>query len=183
MAEPTEFDFRRELVDSIPPLRAFARSLARDKDLADDLTHAALERALTFSHQFTPGTNFRAWLFTIARHQFYNESKKWRNRTVTIENETDSLAPIDGNQEITVEIRDFRRAFWALAPAQREILVLIGANGISYEEAADICGCATGTVKSRLSRARRELKRLMDGETGRSENTSAIEPARHAFPR
>lgn len=183
MAEPAEFDFQRELVDNIPTLRAFTRSLARDKDLADDLTHTTLERALTFSHQFMPGTNFRAWLFTIARHQFYNESKRWRNRTVSIENEADSLIPIEGNQEITVEIRDFRRAFWALTPAQREILVLIGANGISYEEAASICGCATGTVKSRLSRARCQLKRLMEGEMERSEDVAAAAPDQRAIAR
>lgn len=166
------FDFRAALLDAVPHLRAFARSLARDPDLADDLTHEAIARALAAAHQFTPGTNFRAWIFTILRHQFYNESRKWHGRITPLSEEIEKDSALGPPQQSHMEFMDFRRAFWQLPPDHREVLVLVGASGLSYEEAAVICGCQLGTIKSRVSRARAELKRILNDDAlviGRTE--------------
>jgi RNA polymerase sigma-70 factor (ECF subfamily) len=163
MVDAAAFDFRSALLENLPHLRAFARSLTRDKDLADDLVHDAVVRALTAATQFTPGTNFRAWMFTILRNLFYNESKKWTSKIVSLE---DDLARMKttGSQEIQLEFADFRRAFWQLTADQREVLILVGAGGLSYEQAAEICNCRLGTIKSRISRARSDLRTILDSD-------------------
>jgi RNA polymerase sigma-70 factor, ECF subfamily len=150
------------LLDVIPHLRAFARSLTRNRDQADDLTHDAVVRALAAIEQFTPGTNFKAWMFTILRNLYYNECRKrWIKSTPIDEMAGDepSIAPA---QEANLEFNDFRRAFWQLNADQREVLILVGASGFSYEEAAEVCNCRVGTVKSRVSRARTELKQILE---------------------
>lgn len=159
------FDFKASLVDSIPHLRAFARSLTHNADFADDLVHDAVLRALDAAEQFTPGTNFRAWIFTILRNHFYNEVKRWRGRVVSLTDNQANLRKVDPQQEANLEFDDFRRAFWQLSPNQREVLTLVGAEGLTYDEAAQICNCCVGTVKSRVSRARYELKRLMSDDS------------------
>jgi RNA polymerase sigma-70 factor (ECF subfamily) len=163
MADAAAFDFRSALLENLPHLRAFARSLTRDKDLADDLVHDAVVRALTAATQFTPGTNFRAWMFTILRNLFYNENKKWTSKVVSL---GDDLARMktNGSQEIQLEFADFRRAFWQLTADQREVLILVGAGGLSYEQAAEICNCRLGTIKSRISRARSDLRTILDSD-------------------
>jgi RNA polymerase sigma-70 factor, ECF subfamily len=164
-------EFRSALVDSIPHLRAFARSLTRNRDRADDLVHDAAVRALAAAEQFTPGTNFKAWIFTILRNLYYNEGRKDHSRNVPFDEATVTEHAIPATQEAALEFCDFRRAFGRLSDAQREVLMLVGASGLSYEEAAKVCNCAVGTIKSRASRAREELTRLLseDALTRRAE--------------
>jgi RNA polymerase sigma-70 factor (ECF subfamily) len=150
-------------VKYLPDLRAFAGALAGNRHLADDLVQTAILRAIDAAQQFTPGTNFKAWIFTILRNASYNQWRSPASRQVALE-ETDGYAPVTPpTQDGNLEFCDFRRAFAQLVPEQREALLLIGASGLGYEEAAAICGCATGTVKSRVSRARTSLRLLMDG--------------------
>jgi len=153
------------LIEILPDMRAFARSLTKERILADDLVQDATVRALTSAHLYTPGTNFKAWIFTIIRNCFYNDIRL-RQRLTSL---PDGLPDIGerGGQEIPLELCDFRRAFWQLCFEHREVLMLIGPSGLSYEEAAAVCGCAVGTVKSRVSRARAELHRILDsGDLG-----------------
>jgi RNA polymerase sigma-70 factor (ECF subfamily) len=141
-------------------LRAFAISLTRNGDRADDLVHDAAVRALVATHQFTPGTNFKAWIFTILRNNYYNESR--RDHSLSLDEEkTIAERASPATQEIAVELSELRRTLGRLGADHREILMLVGATGLSQEEAAKVCNCAVGTVKSRLSRARRELARLL----------------------
>jgi RNA polymerase sigma-70 factor (ECF subfamily) len=158
-------EFHTALLDCMPHLRAFARSLTRNRDRADDLVHDATVRALGAAHQFASGSNFRAWMFTILRNCHYSEIRKrdWRNVPF-------DEAPAEGQatpatQHAALEFCDFRRAFSELGDSHREILTLIGASGLSYGEAAKVCDCAVGTVKSRVSRAREELTRLLSDNT------------------
>jgi RNA polymerase sigma-70 factor, ECF subfamily len=157
--------FRRELLESVPALRAFARSLVGEPDQADDLVQEAVTRALTHAGSFTPGTNMKAWLFTILRNQFISEIRR-RTREATDSNEA-AMAVIGrpAGQEVGLHVRDFRRAFDELPVEQREALMLIGAEGFSYDEAAGIAGCAVGTMKSRVSRARRALSQRLSPDS------------------
>jgi RNA polymerase sigma-70 factor (ECF subfamily) len=164
VTDEVPFDFRSTLLETLPHLRAFARSLTHNRDFADDMVHDAVVRALTASSQFTPGTNFRAWMFTILRNLFYNEGKKWRSRAMPLDEATVSTASISSPQEANLEFADFRRAFWQLTVDQREVLTLVGAGGLSYEQAATVCNCRVGTIKSRVSRARSDLKRILDSD-------------------
>lgn len=149
----------------IPHLRAFAQSLCRNRDAADDLAQQSVANAWQSRASFVPGTNLKAWLFVIQRNAFYsNHRRKWRQ----IEWDEPSMeralvAP--GAQEESANLSDLRRAMSTLPDEQREALILVGAGGFSYEEAADICACATGTMKSRVSRARKTLIALMNGLT------------------
>jgi RNA polymerase sigma-70 factor (ECF subfamily) len=174
-------EFRAALVDTIPHLRAFARSLTRNRDRADDLVHDAAVRALAAAEQFTPGTNFKAWIFTILRNLYYNEGRKDHSRNVPFDEATVKEHAIPATQEAALEFCDFRRAFWQLGEDHREVLMLVGASGLSYEETAKICNCAVGTIKSRVSRARQELAKLLSEDTlkiGRAESA----PIAHAEP-
>lgn len=158
-------EFHAALLDCMPHLRAFARALTRNRDRADDLVHDATVRALGAAHQFTMGSNFKAWIFTILRNCHYNDIRKRHWRNVPFD-----LAPVEGRatpatQEAALEFCDFRRAFSQLGDDHREVLMLVGASGLSYEEVANICDCAVGTVKSRVSRAREELTRLLSDNT------------------
>jgi RNA polymerase sigma-70 factor (ECF subfamily) len=157
-------EFRAELVQCIPHLRAFARSLTRDRERADDLVHDAAVRALAAADQFTPGTNFKAWIFTILRNLYYNEARKNSSRQLAFDESMMPEHALPATQEATLEFRDFRRAFWQLGADHREVLMLVGASGLSYEEAAKVCNCAVGTIKSRVSRARHELTRLLSDD-------------------
>ena len=156
-------DFQAALVEVLPHLRAFARSLTRRREQADDLVNDAVVRALAAAEQFQTGTSFKAWMFTILRNLFYNEGRK--NRGIVSPDNADaadqSVAP---SQEATLQFCDFRRAFWQLSDDHREVLILVGASGLSYEDAAAICNCAVGTIKSRASRARGEMIRILSGD-------------------
>jgi RNA polymerase sigma-70 factor (ECF subfamily) len=149
----------RAIRNEIPSLRRYARSLTRDPDDADDLMQDSLERAISRRHQFRPGTNLRAWLFTIVRNRHYDtlRGRQRRGWHAPIESYEARLRT-PARQLDRLDMRDFRRAFFALPRADRRILYLIGVEGLSYEQAADRLGVANGTVKSRLSRARDRLR-------------------------
>ena len=161
----------QDLIACVPHLRAFARFLTGNRERADDLVQDTIVRALTAAHQFQRGTNLKAWMFTILRNQHYNDVRKARVRLQSLDDPSIDEPAAAPSQEARLEFGDFRRAFWQLAENQREVLILIGASGLSYDEAARICNCPTGTIKSRVSRARRELlATLRDGPTvGRRE--------------
>jgi RNA polymerase sigma-70 factor (ECF subfamily) len=154
-------EVREELLRAIPGLRAFAISLCGDVDRADDLVQEAITRAITHIDHFEPGTKLQAWLFTILRNHFYSEHRK-RGREVQDTECTyaATLATLP-DQEEKVAHRDFLAALQKLPPDQREALLLVGAEGLSYEEAARIMGVAEGTIKSRVHRARANLARVL----------------------
>jgi RNA polymerase sigma-70 factor, ECF subfamily len=154
--------FQNLLVENLPHLRALARLLARDRAMADDLVQETVLRALCNVDKFEPGTNIRAWLSTILRNQFYNELRS-RGRVAAYAALPRPSGAL-GEQEGRLEMRDFERAYHALPALQREALSLVGASGFSYAEAAKIAGCAEGTVKSRVSRARMDLAHQLDRE-------------------
>jgi len=156
-------DFKTELTGLIPSMRAFARSLARDPAEADDLAQDALLKAWTHRQSFSPGTNMKAWVFMILRNQFYSEKRRsWRRQPLDPEVAERTLVAAS-NPDGVLELDEVRRALACLPDDQREALVLIGAGGLSYEEAAEITGAAVGTVKSRVSRARDRLARILEG--------------------
>jgi RNA polymerase sigma-70 factor (ECF subfamily) len=143
-------------------LRAFARSLTQNPASADDLAQEAILRALACAHQYKPGTNFKAWIFTILRNSYFNEHRKRMNSHRSLDCLKLYGQPyVPANQDAYLEMCDVRRAFGRLGPLQREVLMLIGPGDLSYEEAARVCGCRVGTIKSRASRARKELLQMM----------------------
>lgn len=154
--------FRKELTDLIPHLRAFARSLCGNPTLADDVAQDAMLKAWKARDKFKPGSNLKAWTFTILRNQFYSiKRRSWRATSLDQEVAEQTIVA-NSNQEKVVELNELRRGLDSLKDDQREALILIGASGLSYEEAAEICGCAVGTIKSRVSRARKALEVIME---------------------
>ena len=154
--------FRRELVNLIPHLRAFARTLTGDPTAADDLAQEAMMKAWDARASFEMGTNMKAWTFMILRNQFYTEKRRsWRQSQLDQEAAERTLVAID-DPAAPVALDELRLALAMLPSEQREALVLVGAGGFAYEEAAEICGCAVGTVKSRVSRARRAVQGILD---------------------
>jgi len=154
--------FRQELTALIPHLRAFSRSLCGNATLADDVAQDALLKAWKARHKFRPGSNLKAWTFTILRNQFYSiKRRSWRATSLEPEvAEQTIVANTDAEQ--SVHLNELRRGLDMLKDDQREALILVGASGLSYEEAAEICDCAVGTIKSRVSRARKSLETIMD---------------------
>jgi RNA polymerase sigma-70 factor (ECF subfamily) len=154
--------FKKELVTLIPHLRAFARTLCGDPTAADDLAQDAMLKAWDARASFQMGTNMKAWTFMILRNQFYSDKRRsWRQTQLDQEAAERTLVATD-NPEAPVALDDLRLALRCLPNEQREALVLVGAGGFAYEEAAEICGCAIGTVKSRVSRARRALQAALN---------------------
>lgn len=160
------FSLQNELLEYLPQMRAFAHYLVRDPQRVDDLVQEATVRVLSSAGQFQPGTNFKAWVFTIIRNLYLNDLRKSRRFVDTGEESEDfsKFSALAATQESSVEFRNFFRAFWRLGEEHREVLMLVGANGLSYERASEICGCEIGTVKSRVSRARKELRKMCDLE-------------------
>ena len=156
--------FERDLIALIPHLRAFARSLCGDATAADDLAQDAVAKAWASRNSFTMGTNMKAWTFMILRNQFYSDKRRsWRS--VALDQETAERTLVaNTNFDSAIALDDLRQAMMMLPENQREALILIGAGGFSYEEAAEVIGVAVGTVKSRVSRARADLVRIF--ETG-----------------
>lgn len=147
----------------IPRLRRFARSMVRDPTLADDLVQECLERALSRMHLWKPGTNLRAWLFTILRNLHINAIRRRQNHVDIDAEGQGAIGSSAGTQITRLELRDLRRALQRLPAEQRDVVLLVGLEGISYGEAAETLGISIGTVKSRLSRGRRVLRAMMDG--------------------
>jgi RNA polymerase sigma-70 factor (ECF subfamily) len=162
---PIDDSVRQEIMSAVPGLRAFAISLCGNVDRADDLVQEALLRALANIHSFQPGTNMSAWLFTILRNHFRSEYRKRRREVEDGDGSYAETLKSHPEQYGRVEFEEFRTALAKLPPDQREALVLVGASGFSYEEAANICECAVGTIKSRVNRARTRLSELMSVES------------------
>jgi RNA polymerase sigma-70 factor (ECF subfamily) len=157
----TDTGVRGEILATLPTLRAFAVSLCGNIDRADDLVQETIVRAIANIESFEPGTNMPAWLFTILRNLFRSEYRKRRREVEDTEGQyTESLKSYP-EQESRMELEELRDALANLPADQREALILVGASGFSYQEAADICGCAVGTIKSRVNRARVRLVELL----------------------
>jgi RNA polymerase sigma-70 factor (ECF subfamily) len=163
-ADPT---LRETMLAAVPGLRAFAMSLCGKMDRADDLVQETLLRALTNIDSFEPGTNMSAWLFTILRNLFRSEYRKRRREVEDSDGRFSASLKSQPDQPSHLEFEEFRAALAKLPPDQREALVLVGASGFSYEEAAQICGSAVGTIKSRVNRARTRLAELLAIEGAR----------------
>jgi RNA polymerase sigma-70 factor (ECF subfamily) len=156
--------FKDGLVELIPFLRAFARSLCGNQEMADDLAQETLVKAWQARNMFTPGTNLKAWLFTILRNQFYSDRRRAWRQAPWDQDAAERIPGSSGEQAWAAELSDTARALGSLTDEQREALILVGAGGFSYEDAAAICHCAVGTVKSRVARARKTLMSILDGE-------------------
>lgn len=155
IVEPS--DWREAVIARIPSLRAFAWSLARNPSDADDLVQETLTKAWTYREKYEAGTNLRAWLFTILRNTWYSTIAKRGREVADEEGRHAASLTAEGSQEWAVELTALREALNELPPEHREAIVLVGAAGLSYEEAAEIAGCALGTIKSRVNRARNRL--------------------------
>jgi len=169
--------FREELTALIPHLRAFARSLCGNHALADDVAQDAMLKAWKARDKFKPGSNLKAWTFTILRNQFYSiKRRSWRSTPLDQEVAEQTIVA-QSDQEKVVQLNELRRGLDSLKDDQREALILVGASGLSYEEAAEICGCAVGTIKSRVSRARKALEVIMENADFDTEadNISALD--------
>jgi RNA polymerase sigma-70 factor (ECF subfamily) len=150
-----------DLVRAIPSLRAFAISLCGNAERADDLVQETLLKAWAKLTTFTEGTNLSAWLFTILRNSFYSDFRKRRREVEDGDGQlAERLASMPA-QDGHMDLEDFLEALMSLPANQREVLILVGGSGLSYDDAARICGCAVGTVKSRVNRARARLAKLL----------------------
>ncbi len=154
-----------DMVALVPQLHTFARSLCHDGVRADDLVQEALLRAFSNLERFTPGTNLKAWLFTIVRNEHYSQLRRRKFEASDLNTELLPEPSVPPDHDGALELRDLNRALAVLSPGQRTALILVSASGFSYEEAATICGCAVGTIKSRVARARETLLQLLDGKT------------------
>ena len=156
--------FKADLLDLIPFLRAFARSLCGNQETADDLAQETLVKAWQARNMFAPGTNLKAWLFTILRNQFYSDRRRAWRQAPWDQDAAERIPGSSAEQSWAAELSDTARALTQLSDEQREALILVGAGGFSYEDAAAICHCAVGTVKSRVARARKSLLSLLEGD-------------------
>ena len=154
--------WREDVIALIPALRAFAWSLSHNSADADDLVQDTLIKAWTYREKFEPGTNLRAWLFTILRNTYYTAVVKKRREVADEDGKHAATLSSAPTQDWSVAVHSLRNALQQLPHEHREALVLVGAAGMTYEEAAEICGCALGTIKSRVNRARARLLRIMD---------------------
>ncbi|MBK5927784.1 RNA polymerase sigma factor [Rhodobaculum claviforme] len=164
MTPATGDDPRTALLEHLPALRGFARSLAGDPVRADDLVQEAVLRAWSRFDQYRPGTNLRAWLFTILRNEFYSQRRRAVREVADADGAMAARLATKPDHDGRLALADFAAAFARLPSEQREALVLVGALGFSMDEAAETCGCAPGTIKSRANRARRALVAMMQLE-------------------
>lgn len=159
-------DPREEIVTHLPAMRAFALSLTRNPSQADDLVQDAVIKAWKNLSSFQVGTNMRAWLFTILRNTFYSDRRKQKREVQDTDGVFASTLAEKPAHDGRLAMADFEEAFVQLKSEQREALMLVGAMGFSYEEAAETCEVAVGTIKSRVNRARQRLTELMELEEG-----------------
>jgi RNA polymerase sigma factor (sigma-70 family) len=156
-------DFKAQLAAVIPQLRAFGRSLSGNRDFGDDLVQETLLKAWAARDRYEAGTNMRAWTFIILRNLFLSQMRRNRFRGEWDDLVADKILSAPASQDKHVELGDLQRALQYLPESQREALILVGAGGFAYEEAAEICGVAVGTIKSRVARGRVALEAVMMG--------------------
>jgi RNA polymerase sigma-70 factor, ECF subfamily len=161
MSDPPNANLQQQLVAAVPNLRAFAISLCRDVNNADDLVQETLIKAWKSQSSFAEGTNFKAWLFTILRNTYLSDRRKARREVQDVDGEFAGRLAVQGDQLGHMDLLDFKKALDTLSDEQKEALILVGAEGFSYEDAAKICDCAIGTVKSRVNRARAKLGEML----------------------
>lgn len=154
--------WREAIVEKLPSLRAFARSLCRDASDADDIVQDTLLKAWAYRRNFQAGTNLRAWLFTILRNSWYSAAARRGREVADVDGRRAAAMSAEAAQEWAMELSDLRAALDDLPPEHREAIVMVGAAGLSYEEAAGIADCALGTIKSRVNRARNQLAQALD---------------------
>ncbi|MFZ4688355.1 MAG: sigma-70 family RNA polymerase sigma factor [Polymorphobacter sp.] len=159
----SDAEFKAQLSAAIPHLRAFGRSLSGNADLADDLVQETMLKAWMARARFLAGTNMRAWTHVILRNVYFSQVRRARFKGEWDEFSADLMLAVPAGQESHIALSDMQRALMQLPAEQREALILMGAGGMTCEEVAAICQCATGTVKSRVARARVALKGLLDG--------------------
>jgi len=159
-------DLKNRLIEAMPNMRAFALSLCGSADRADDLVQETLVKAWNKLDSFEDGTNLKAWLFTILRNTYFSQYRKGRRELADTDGEYSSRLSVQPQQQGHVELQDLSAALAELPDDQREALLLVAAEGFSYEEAAEISECAVGTIKSRVSRARVRLAQIMQLEDG-----------------
>ena len=173
--QPTDDQvFKDQLVAIIPSLRAFARALCGNREMADDMAQDAMVRAWAARNSYTQDTNFRAWMFKILRNNYYTAFRKNSRMTSWDPEVAERLLVVGASQEMTIHLKDVAAALGKLPAEQREVLMMVAAGGLSYEDAADTIGCAVGTVKSRVARGRAALARLIDGPA----EAIAVKPAK-----
>jgi RNA polymerase sigma factor (sigma-70 family) len=175
--EHVDPDFRNGLIRALPNLRSFAISLCRDPELAGDLVQDTILRAWDKRASFQAGTNLNAWLFTILRNAFYSAYRKGKHEVEDSGGEHAATLKTNPDQTDRLYIQDLQKALARLAPDQREALLLVGAEGLPYEEAAEICGCPVGTIKSRVNRARIRLSELLGYNDGDLEADNVMQAA------
>ncbi len=169
--------FKQQLTEVIPHLRAFARGLCGRPDMADDLVQETMLKAWAAQDRFEPGTSMRAWTFVILRNAYLTDMRRNRFRGDYDEGVAERILTAPAGQEEPIHLSDMHRALLTLPPERREALLLVGAGGFSYEEAANICGCAVGTIKSRVGRARATLSAMIEGDN--VPNRSGDDPIAH----
>ena len=157
-------DFARLLEAEIPRLRRYARALTRDVTRADDLVQSCLTRAVAKQHLWQYGTDLRAWLFTIMHNQHVNDVRRGVREGISVEVGEAPQLTVQSNAMPTLELRDLERALAKLPHEQREVILLVGLEGMRYDQVAEILNVPIGTVRSRLSRGRDQLRMLMGME-------------------
>ncbi len=186
-AAPTEWvslsdpEFKDQLGQVIPHLRAFGRSLSGSRDLADDLVQETLLKAWAARKRFQAGTNMRAWTFIILRNLFLSQMRRARFKGEWDELTASKILAAPASQDRHIELSDMQRALMHLPQPQREALILVGAGGFAYEEAAEICGCAVGTIKSRVARGRVALEGLLSSGKLPSRRQHRTDPNKSAL--
>ena len=171
-------EFKEQLAQVIPHLRAFGRSVSGSRDLADDLVQETLLKAWAARARFQAGTNMRAWTFIILRNLYLSQMRRSRFRGEWDDLVADRILAAPAGQDKQVELGDMQRALLHLPQPQREALILVGAGGFAYEEAAEICGVAVGTIKSRVARGRVALETLLTDGSLPSRRTHTNPPGR-----
>ena len=174
-------DCKEQLAAVIPHLRAFGRSLSGSRDLADDLVQETLLKAWAARKRFQAGTNMRAWTFIILRNLFLSQMRRARFKGEWDEITASKILAAPASQDRHIELGDMQRALMHLPQPQREALILVGAGGFAYEEAAEICGCAVGTIKSRVARGRVALEALLSGGKLPSRRQHKTDPDKSAL--
>jgi RNA polymerase sigma-70 factor (ECF subfamily) len=177
--------FKREMLATLPSLRAFAVSLTGKHDKADDLVQDTVMKAWAKQSSFQMGTNIKAWLFTILRNEFYSQMRKRGREVQDSDGVFTERLSVHPSQYGSLDLEDFKKALSQLPDDQREAIILIGASGFSYEEAATICDCAVGTMKSRVSRARSRLGELLqitgEADYGPDAVSAQVTSGNHSF--